>query len=1026
MRNPNIPPCPKRAAGFTLPSILVVVSALLILAVGLLLVVSIERNTARSFVDRQRATLAARAGLEEVKGILERETSNDDFLVIQSKLPAPLATGYDPAPHLFIARGKAAASNPSYRYVPLFSRPTGAVAIAETNGLSAPDLVKNGVPDKISSATAGYAKFTTLPYQDDVQAAWVPVTDSQNRMIGRYAYWVEDLQSRVDARTAGNTKDGGNHKRYGWKAGAAAADVFPAPGLNAVVSKPGSDGRDAEPPLDQVALYALDPASTAKDASTLDNTIISGRNALVSPDSVLAVAGISPPLTRNMGHLVDPKARSVEEGLTAEVLPYDEQPLVPFANGIDAAVLGKPKLNLNSLLSKPQATAVDEMAAWIQKGLPKFDARKGGFPDNYLKTLAANAIDYADVDGDATTSGSITGASAYRGLDTYPLISEVILHIKYTGPPSVVKGRKILKWQMSVFVELWNPTNFNVTGPVRVSYENKFRLPAIGVGISGSTFDDPVLMGDPKQVQPLLEKIGDHYWSPEFTVNLASNQYKFYNPVTVNYTMDVGGASTTLQNVFDIWEDFGASGVSLMWKGKEVDRSDKLIRANNDPDDPKLEYITNFSKQTGIANIPGHSYGRYRKPFDFKTNMGDSRQSLYLRGEAYPLSDNHYPGNVSPNVRNIRNVTIYKNGSGQSLVYGRVLPSEWPDGGHDVAATGLALSDPSATDYNPADTSRYPDFKGAVEGDSPSFISNRGRFYSVTELGRAFDPIMYKPTYDNAGDTSKIIDGSMPGGRVSWPSVEVGSTSDIHYGGGNTLRIGRPEHPKFDQPSKHVPSDMPGMHAARLLDLFHTGKSRSANHDEREGQLVRIEGHVNLNTATEDALRATAAGMLLADPRLVKRTSDSHSSTTSAPPVSPLEVSAPTASREADILAQAIIRGRPYSSPSEIASALDTNGKLVFGNRDILPNGNKTQWSDAAAEESFARVYNSTTIRSRNFRVWVIGQAVAPTLVTNPSPEVLSETRRAFTIFADPGERNSDGSIISGNSHISTFHENDF
>lgn len=1039
MRSPNIPSCPKRAAGFTLPSILVVVSALLILAVGLLLVVSIERNTARSFVDRQRATLAARAGLEEVKGILERETSNDDFLVIQSKLPAPLATGYDPAPHLFIARGKAATNNPSFRYVPLFSRPTGAVAVAETNGLSAPDLVQNGVPDKISTAPAGYAKFTTLPYQDDVQAAWVPVTNSKNQMIGRYAYWVEDLQSRVDARTAGNTKDADSHKRYGWKVGDTAklkaGDMtaqFPAPGLNAEKPKPGDDGRDAEPPLDQVALHLLDPASGPKDSSTLDKTIIDGRKALLSPNSVLAVAGIAPPLTRDKGHLIDVKARQVEEALTAEVWPYDEQPLVPFAYGIDSSVVGKPKLNLNAFLSKAPAAAVDEMAAWIQSGLPKFDARKGGFPDNYLKTLAANAIDYADADSDGTvSSGATAGTNAYRGLDAYPLMSEVILHIKYKGV-AISKGRRVFMWEMIAFVELWNHTNFEVSGKARVSYENGMIKPAIGAGTAGDRFDSPTLM-DSSQVTstPALQKIGGRYFSAPFGVTLKPNQYKFYKAVSVEYKMDVGPSSGTIQSKFFVDEDLGSSGISMMWNDREVDRSDKLVRGNSSPTNPQNEYTTSSPEQSGKANIPGHSYGPYnnKKPFpDYRNNMGDSRQALYLRGAAYPVADNSYPGNVSPNRRNVRNVSIYKNAKGQDNVYGRVMPSEWPDGGHDVPVSALTPPDfyPPDNDYDPTDLTKFPDYISPNEGDSPTFISNRGRFYSAVELGRLFDPLMYLPTYDTSGDSGTILTGKMPSGRVSWPSVEVNNTTDIYYGGGNTLRIGRPEHPNFDQPAKHAPVDMPGNHAARLLDLFHAGKSRSEDKSERDGPVVRIEGQVNVNTASEDALRAMAGGLLAMDPRLVKRTSETHSTTTFAPPVSPLEVSSPTQTKQADQVAQAIIRSRPFTSVSEVASILSTNGKVLLGNRDLLPDANKIQWSDAAAEELFGRIHESSTPRSRNFRVWVVGQSIAPTQLTNTSPEVLSESRRVFTLFADPGVRKSDGTIEPAEFHPKIINENDF
>ena len=61
---------PAQHPGFALPAVLIVIGALLILAVGVLLVTGIERDTARSFVDRERADLAARAGLEELRGIL--------------------------------------------------------------------------------------------------------------------------------------------------------------------------------------------------------------------------------------------------------------------------------------------------------------------------------------------------------------------------------------------------------------------------------------------------------------------------------------------------------------------------------------------------------------------------------------------------------------------------------------------------------------------------------------------------------------------------------------------------------------------------------------------------------------------------------------------------------------------------------------------------------------------------------------------------------------------------------------------
>jgi Tfp pilus assembly protein PilX len=57
------------ASGFTLVVVLVVAAALLIAAIGSLAVSGIERGTSRASVDHQRAELAARAGLEELRGI---------------------------------------------------------------------------------------------------------------------------------------------------------------------------------------------------------------------------------------------------------------------------------------------------------------------------------------------------------------------------------------------------------------------------------------------------------------------------------------------------------------------------------------------------------------------------------------------------------------------------------------------------------------------------------------------------------------------------------------------------------------------------------------------------------------------------------------------------------------------------------------------------------------------------------------------------------------------------------------------
>lgn len=1020
-------------AGFTLPAVLMIASALLVLAIGLLLIVGIERKTARSYLDRQRAELTARAGLQDVVAVLRTETANDDFVIVQSTLPTPITAGKTPAPGLFIARGSAAATSPTFRYLPLFSTTTGPTETTFTTPAMEP---------LVSTDNGASTEISTLPYLDKSRLAWIPVTDKKGQLIGRYAFWVEDLQSRVDARTAGNNKDlAGAHKRFGWVAGDTSAFArFPAPGLNPAPSDIGPDGRDKEPPLDPIALYTLDPDSTAKDTSSLDQTIIDSRAALVSPDSVLAVAGIRPPLTRDAtGRLVDLKAAAVEENLTASVQPYDEQPVVPFAQGISSAAAGKPKLNLNALLAKSPDTAVTEMAGWIDEALPTFKDRKGGFGEDYLKTLAANAIGYA-----APGNKPIVKMGSYRGLGASPMISEIVLDINYLG--FTTRGSsKIMLYEFILFGEMMNHTNLPITGQSSLSYEVGLNLPPIGASPVGTRFDDPSLLSDPSQATHDLVQQNGRYWSRPQSVVLRPGEYRFVKFATVRYQVNIGTGSVGAN--FTLSEDLGAAGLSMMWNGEEVERIPSITRESTG-----LTFNAGFRKFFGKAAIPGHSYG----PFgDFINNMGDPRIAHYIPfngiavgpANGIPLGENSFPNNISPNRRNIRFQTIYSSDSGtKPRTYGRVIPSEWPDGGHDAEvpswSNGWSMgrqgdNAPPANGTGPAfDPTIIVNNSTPQPGESLTYLSDRGRFYSATELGRLYDPIMWVPTFDPAsGLDSRILSnngipissaGIMPAAGASWPSVQIGNAPSIYMGGGNTLRIGRPEHPNFDQPAAHTPHLMPGNHAARLLDLFHAGKSRSEDKTLREGTVARIEGHLNLNTASRESLRAMAAGLLLMDPKLSRRTAEVFDSRM-APAIQPLTtLSAPSTSKEADLVADAIIQGRPYTSPSELASINGTDGKPVFGNPDRYPDKTRVQWTDAAAEETFGRVYEASTVRSRNFRVWVIGQALSPTTANNATPEILAEVRKAFTVFADPGVRQSDGSIDPTKFKVSILNENDF
>lgn len=961
-----------RAVGFALPMVLVVMAALVALVIGLLSLTGNEQRSSRLEADRLRAGLAARAGLEEVRGMLLRECANDDFLVIA----APAEAG--DAPVLYLSAHEGAAVG-VYRHVPLFSAET---LPPETTTLSAPD----------PRLTRGQGKETRLELPHGMPPArvsWMPVTDARGRVTARYAFWVEDLQGKIDLRSAGNRRGpGGTHVRNAWP--------FPAAGVNPRASAPGPDGRDRESALEGIALHALDPADPgSRDGTKFDNRLLANRRLLVSPGSFFAAADIRPPLARDAsGRLDDALARAMEESTVSGVVPYDESPRVPFLEGIPAGFAGRPKLNLNALLARPGSAAVGEMAEWIGHALPEFGQRAGGFPEDYLKTLAANAIDYADADGDSTQE-----PGRFRGLDAYPLVSEFLMRLRWDDVV-VEGGRKRVLLRITVYAELWNLAGVPVeAGTAEMEFDTRYSL-ALGVN-PGITLGDPRVLRDRAVAiaEPPLVEHDDGFWFPMNVPPMAPDERRIVKCGEVRYRLEAGPEAIFVASPVELENDDARSGYRFAWNGRIVDGSRGKVRRDN----ATLYFPQNAKdrpRQKVRATVPALTG---KRGSTYSNNPGDPRMAFYL---AAPQDANAYPANYSPARRNLRRGTIYdEDAPAKPKVQGRVLPSEWPDGGHDASyGAGVFLTDDPRVDPDDPRFFRPESLPSPRAEEAPMKISNRGRFYSATELGHLHDPVMW-----NTG---------LPSPPEPWPDVGAEAAVSADHGGGNTLRIGRPEHPRFDRP---------GMHAVRLLDLFHAGKARSEDSALRQGPLVCIEGHVNLNTATRDALRCLAAGVLRMDPLLSRRTAAEHEVVERfAPPGEPLELSAPTRLREADRVADAILGARPFASPSQLAEVRDVTGRPVFGNRLLYPQGGSIQWSDAAAEELFGRVHDAATVRSRNFRVWVVGQVLEPMEEGTREPVVLAEVRKVFSVFADPGERDAAGNCRPGKNRVVILDENTF
>jgi hypothetical protein len=298
--------------------------------------------------------------------------------------------------------------------------------------------------------------------------------------------------------------------------------------------------------------------------------------------------------------------------------------------------------------------------------------------------------------------------------------------------------------------------------------------------------------------------------------------------------------------------------------------------------------------------------------------------------------------------------------------------TQWPDGGHNPTNYGV---NPSGNQPQ-RDTNNEPINRPIVATGSnkaPAFIRN-ARMTNILELGNIYDPILWRGV-DNG-------------------NITINSIADPSFGGGNTLRIGRPEHPRFAfaklKNTDTYPYPNMSQSAVAFLDIFSLSDSSDNG------------GKINLNTAPAPVLRALAGGVTLSnDPAMT--------------PSSTL----PITNTMTEAFAQGVMRFRavnPFLTPSQLAFIATDYGitnpaashwtntwpkNAVFGNTKStvsLTNapGNTlgwtsasngvSEWNDQAAEEWFSKIYNLSSVQSWNFRCYTVAQLVDTNgLPTGPS-----------------------------------------
>ena len=908
----------KAAGGFALVITLIMVVLAAIIAIGLLINASLDRTTAKSVDDRFKAEVAAENGLEAAKKALNASptaatsiTADDGFLVLRVDGTQTNSSSGIKDAYYYLAKAQSGTANTIDCY-PLFAggtKTTIATNLATTPIGSLPPPAASPFPSPAEeTSTKRYPQvysFQQAPYTQ-----WQEIRNPNDSAIApahalpyqRYTYWVEDLGGYVDASVAGNTADAGSANKRPLDQSTAAKRYQTTPG--------------------EIALFTLfDPALQPDSGSTVAKDLINNR---ALQYTVATLKSIAP----GPGN-----ADITSQYLAARIQADSEVPLVPYGYGYqDEGNISKPKTDINAQIAAGGAAAVPAIATKINDNLPIFGPqRKGGLAVlDYVNTIAASMIDYADTNSDATVGAN------YRGIDSYPFVNEI--YTMKWWKRTYLQSTFFVEIQMDTWVELWNPSNQTISGNVSV---NMLENHPIQAGLYTYTF------GNKSQDLPNGSSVSTSYPAGQtITVNMQPNEYTAYHLRNDLFELNTGVAPPlifpagpmTLTGTL-------ASNYQLTWAGQVVDKAGGGIQriGGSLPGPPNYS----ASNKRWRGSYPGFGYTNSLTGVPFPTDTcGDPRAAFYEgAASSFAQAAIAYDKGSSFWVRNNRsNVAA-------TFIYSAVKPSSWPDRGHDTATVVTAPGNNSTVDPPTA----RPAAAVTEPTKAPGFISNAGSYLNLAELGNIFDPCQWK---------------IVPDANNRWLDITSASTADGSFGGGMTLRVGRPEFTRFDQP---------GLRAWQLLDLFSVGPR------------IDTHGLININTASRDTLRALGAGVNL------NRDTDILPAGVRYPPYQ---------SKQADQFADAVIASRPFLSTSQL-SAIKNSAASVFGNWTIWSSP-VTEWNDASTEEYFAKVLLLSTVHSRNFRVFVAGQAL------DKDGRVLSTVNKVYQVHLTP-VRDSTGKITSQN-----------
>jgi hypothetical protein len=945
--------------GFALISVLALVSLAALTATAFLASARLERTATRSIGDTTRLNMALNVGIESatksLKFIVGDPPRRWNFVTTYWRTNSTNEVGY-----LFV--GKAVASSTlNWTYVCAFTPSSWTNLSADL--MSSNIIFTNTVCQATFSndastfmSTKGNLNFSPDPQNSDLKCTRIDMVGGRKSDPVGWVYIKQDIRTNPSSTNTANLP--------------VARFAYFTEDLSGLIDADrmgGSSSRSSGTNAEEISLANL-TGSSATNISL--NSYTNKRPQYLTPGMLLAMNGGVLTNTNDLRYFTSRLPKCL---WTTKYTNYDRIPYVPISSTApyyptnqNVNVPGK-KIGAGALkypLTDLTSGGQSKIAAAITNSFPMFTSRAGGMNgDLYVNALAANIVDYADSPiNDTLNSPTIVNVSGVNavGYDSYPLLTHLYDQFTFNNNPPTITH--------TTWMQFWNPsTQSTVATAVTVNFTNNDIVRYTNTTITNTN---------------RLYAAGAQQPTATFTIpSLSPNAGYVTNFTRPNIPLSGFPSFPTTFLTPQVWLNCQTSGVIPLPAGNSISNS--------------------FSYRIGAAGAFIAPAMTLKRQVDTLTNSTPNFSAGFLAGNQYglgtplPIHDPRMTPYLGQGSANQYYESAYTNTYWRGYVsqtnpanpYGMADPAFWPDGvrtNTTIISHGtiglLYLNGPTLGLFTNSNTTTGLD-------PIPCKISNSGSYTNICELGNIFDPIQWRPPAPLATATNYVNTNI----TSTW-------TSDSLYGGGSTLRIGRPEHSRFaftnlTSLTNSYPVPALGTSAAGLLDLFCAT------------DIYDWAGKININTAPLPVLAALAGGITL-----------NTANFSGTAPVNADMIRAFT---------NGVVKFRqtyPFITPSQLAfisSDFGTNTTFtnswptnaVFSTTATGGLNGPTAINDQGREEWFSKIYNLTCVQSFNYRIYVVAQLTD----TNGNPKG-AMMRKYYNLYLNNNTPNASG----GNPDLST------